>query len=114
MIRRPRVKDPKHLEWIRTLECVICGDNTSIEAAHIRHADPVYLKREVGMGEKPDDCWVTPLCGRHHREQHAAGDEKLWWYARCLHAVHMALLFHKHSGNTEMVPQIIKAARMKW
>jgi hypothetical protein len=114
MIRRPRVKDPKHLNWIRTLDCAICDDNTSTEAAHIRYADSAYLKRAVGKGEKPNDEWVIPLCGRHHRAQHAAGDERMWWFTHCLHPVHMASLLHKHSGDTELVPLIIKAARMKW
>jgi hypothetical protein len=75
--REPRQKDEKHLAYIRTLPCCICGDNTSTEAAHIRTAAPG--KRHTGMAEKSSDKWAVPLCSRHHREQHNFGNEMEWW-----------------------------------
>lgn len=77
--REPRVKDEKHLRFIRSLPCCICGDNTSTEAAHLRVGSIGHGKPHTGMAEKPSDRWVLPLCNRHHREQHATGDELKFW-----------------------------------
>lgn len=68
--RQPRVKDAKHLNYIRSLPCCICGEDTTVEAAHIRSACIEYGKLHTGMAEKPDDRWTVPLCGKHHRIQH--------------------------------------------
>jgi len=76
--RQPRIKNTKYLDWVRTLECCICGDNTSTEAAHIRTANLELGKDDFGWG-RPSDIWVTPLCGKHHREQHEMGDEMKFW-----------------------------------
>jgi hypothetical protein len=80
--RQPRVKSPKHLEYIRSLCCCICGDNTSTEAAHIRTASLEHGKEHTGMAEKASDKWAVPLCGKHHREQHAFEHGELAWW-RC-------------------------------
>ena len=58
---------------------MICGDNTSSEAAHIRTSNLDFGKEHTGMAQKPDDKWTVSLCGKHHREQHAAGNEIAWW-----------------------------------
>lgn len=76
--RQPRKKNPKHLEFIRTLPCCICKDNTTTEAAHIRMAHRGWGKSYTGMAEKPDDNWTVPLCGKHHREQHSMGEAAFW------------------------------------
>ncbi len=39
----------------------------------------MYGKRFVGMAEKPDDRWSTPLCRTCHTAQHDFGDERQWW-----------------------------------
>jgi len=77
--RDPRQHDKRRLDFIRSLPCCICGDNTSTEAAHIRAGSINHDKRSTGMQEKPSDRWTVPLCGEHHREQHAAGNEIAWW-----------------------------------
>lgn len=76
--RRPRQHDGRHLAFIRQLPCIVCGDNTSTEAAHIRMADRTIGKRQTGKGEKPDDMYVLPFCGRHHRLQSEKGEP--WFY----------------------------------
>jgi hypothetical protein len=76
--RMPREKDNKHLDYIRSLPCCICDDNTTTEAAHIRTSNLELGKDDFGWG-RPSDKWVTPLCGAHHREQHAMGDEMAFW-----------------------------------
>jgi hypothetical protein len=68
-ILEPRVREEKHLVFIRSCPC------TSTEAALIRMGSITHNKPHTGAGEKPSDKWTLPLCGRHHREQHAFGDE---------------------------------------
>ena len=76
--RQPRERNEKHLDYIRSLPCCICG-GIDTEAAHIRVGSPDHGKRSTGMAEMPDDKWTVPLCNRHHRAQHDAGNELKWW-----------------------------------
>ena len=75
--RQPREKDAKHLDFIRSLPCCICG-RIDTEAAHIRTASLAHGKRETGRAEKPSDKWALPLCNEHHREQHTMNEMKFW------------------------------------
>jgi hypothetical protein len=77
--KEPRIKNERHLRYIRSLPCCICG-GIDTEATHLRVGSINHDKRETGMAEKPSDKWTLPLCNWHHREQHACGDElKFWW-----------------------------------
>ena len=105
-----RAKSPKHLNFIRSLPCVICQDNTAIEAAHIRYADRRAAKPITGFGIKPDDCWTLPLCGKHHRAQHA-GSERIFWTQSLVDPIFLALALYRVSGDHETGEQIIRAAR---
>lgn len=80
--RQPRQRDEKHLDFIRSLPCCICGDNTSTEAAHIRSGSINHGKNHTGMQEKSSDKWALPLCNRHHAEQHSFGNELKWWASK--------------------------------
>jgi hypothetical protein len=75
--RLPRVKDSKHLDFIRSQPCCICGDNTTTEAAHIRTSNLALGKDDFGWG-RPSDKWVLPLCNSHHRLQHTMNEMKFW------------------------------------
>ena len=75
--REPRQKDARHLDFIRSLPCCICGDNTTTEAAHLRTSKIELGKDDHGWG-RPSDKWVLPLCGRHHREQHMMNEMAFW------------------------------------
>lgn len=75
--REPRERDDKHLVYIRSLPCCICG-GIDTEAAHIRTSAPELGKRPSGMAEKPSDKWAVPLCNRHHREQHSMNEMEFW------------------------------------
>jgi hypothetical protein len=81
--RQPREKNAKHLDYIRSLPCCICG-GIDTEAAHIRTASLEHGKLHTGMAEKPSDKWAVPLCNRHHREQHDFGNELKWWASKGL------------------------------
>lgn len=76
--RQPRQRDQKRLEFIRSLPCCICGDNTSTEAAHLRIGSIGHGKPNIGMAEKPGDAWTLPLCNKHHREQHQMAELRFW------------------------------------
>lgn len=76
--REPRQRDNKRLEWLRLQPCVICGDNTSSEAAHIRTGCIEIGKSHTGMAQKPDDKWTVSLCSLHHREQHSMNEMAFW------------------------------------
>ncbi len=88
--REPRQKDNKHLDFIRSLPCCICG-GINTEAAHIRVGSINHGKRETGMSEKPSDKWTVPLCNEHHREQHDAGNELVWWASKGIDPFMLAL-----------------------
>ncbi len=51
-------RDPKYLNWIRTLPCLVCGSAWRIEASHTG---------PHGMAQKSSDRSCIPLCSRHHR-----------------------------------------------
>ena len=76
--REPRQHDKRHLDFIRSLPCCICGDNTSTEAAHIRMGSTEHGKRSAGLQEKSSDKWTVPLCAKHHREQHSMNEFAFW------------------------------------
>lgn len=76
--REPRQKDARHLDFIRSLPCCICKDDTSTEAAHIRTGSLAHGKNPTGMQEKASDKWALPLCNKHHREQHTMNELEFW------------------------------------
>lgn len=106
--RAPRIHDTDHLALIRQLPCLVCGDNTSTQAAHIRYADRSIAKPMSGMGRKSDDHFVVPLCGTHHDQQHDHGDERGWWKDVGIDPVKVAMAM-KLAGNYEACVRIIAA-----
>ncbi|HZS57591.1 MAG TPA: DUF968 domain-containing protein [Bryobacteraceae bacterium] len=109
----PRVRSQKHLSFIRELPCCICGNGTTVEAAHIRFTDLRAAKNNPGIGAKPSDTFVCPLCNTHHREQHAYGDEKKWWAQYGIDPIFVSLALWHASGDHEAGLQIIGAAQLK-
>jgi len=116
--RRPRERDNKHLAWIRTLHCCICG-MPGPDPAHIRSASAVHGKRETGGAEKPSDKWTVPACRTHHDEQHAAFErggataELTWWASKGIDVFGLALSLYAHSGDDELAESILNANRPK-
>lgn len=112
--RRPRERNEGHLKFLRTLRCCICGA-PGPDPAHIRAASPIHGKREIGGGERPSDKWCTPLCRRHHDEQHAAaergniGAELTWWAGKNIDPFGLALALYDASGDDEIADAIIQA-----
>lgn len=110
MQRLPRRKIESHLGYLRSLNCLVCGDNTSTEAAHLRFSDARIVKFNAGVGAKADDFFCVPLCGAHHREQHAMGDERKFWKRYGIDAVLYALRLWSCTGNHELGCQVVAAA----
>ena len=107
-MKHPRKKSPTHLDFIRALPCVICKDNTSVEAAHVRMGARWAGKRDTGMGEKPDDAWTLPLCGKHHREQHDRNEAAFWESKLRQSPIFLCLVLWKLSGDIETGEQVIR------
>ena len=108
-----RQRDEKHLAFIRTLPCLICRDNTSTEAAHVRMSDARIAKPITGNSIKPDDKYVLPLCGDCHRGpqgQHSMG-ERRFWQERGIDAVLICLALDSVSGDAEEAERIIDAVQ---
>jgi hypothetical protein len=80
--RDPRQRDDLHLAYIRNLPCCICGSSRDVEAAHLRMRLP-EIGKDTGLGEKPHDSFVTPLCAYHHRTgilaQHKISEDRFWF-----------------------------------
>jgi len=106
--RQPRQRDEAHLNFVRSLPCLICLDDTSTEAAHIRYAEPRAGKRWVGGQEKPDDAFAVPLCGKHHREQHTRREVE-WWQWQGIDPIKVSLALFRVSGDHERGAQIVAA-----
>lgn len=103
-----RIKSKDHLAFIRTLPCIVCFDNTSTEACHVRMADARIGKPITGMGIKPDDKYTLPMCGAHHRKQHQM-NEGDFWFAQKIDPVLMSLAIYSVSGDAEAAERIIYA-----
>lgn len=78
--RPARDENAKHLTAVRQCQCVSCGSERSIEAAHVRMS--VAGRPNPGIGRKPDDKYTLPLCAGCHRTsptaQHEVGEIKFW------------------------------------
>ena len=70
MILREKIRSRKHLMYIADKPCLICG-GIDVQAAHIRYTG-------AGMGLKPCDSYVVPLCIEHHQEQHSMNERMFW------------------------------------
>lgn len=108
--KQPRIKDEHHLDFIRSLPCVCCGNDISTEAAHLRAANLEYGKRYTGKGEKPSDKWTLPLCGECHRKQHT-GNEEAFWKAQEINPWVLAMSLYVNSGDREAASYIIGRQR---
>jgi len=108
--KRPRIENRNHLAFIRKLPCVVCLTRRNVEAAHVRMGNPLYGKRQAGMGEKPNDAFTLPLCAAHHDEQHSM-NEAAFWMELSIDPLQLALSLFGSSGDEESAEQIIRVHR---
>lgn len=109
MKRNPRQHDEAHLAFIRQLPCLITGENTTVEACHIRFSDARIAKVNAGVGAKPHDMFTVPLSGAVHRQQHSRG-ERQFWQQIGIDPVLYALALYAVSGDHERGCQIVASA----
>ncbi len=107
--RMPREKLDRHLNFIRGLPCLVCGNNIQTEACHVRMSDARIAKVNAGVGQKPDDFFCVPLCGEHHREQHT-GSEPRFWQKHGVDPILYALRLWSVTDNHEMGCDVVAAA----
>jgi hypothetical protein len=107
MGRAPRQRDEKHLAAIRACPCVVCFIIPCGEASHVRMTR--QGKPIAGIGNKPDDLWVLPLCPDHHREQHKVG-EREFWEAFDIDPIRLAAKLHEQSPDIEAMKLVCYAA----
>jgi hypothetical protein len=91
------LRSSSHLAFVRRLPCLGCGvppQDAPIQAAHLR-----FRGGDGGMGLKPSDNQVVPLCATCHHIQHTKGEPAFWAAApvRDPHAIAHAL--YQNSGN---------------
>ena len=106
--KRARIKSETHEDFVRSLPCVVCGDNTTTEAAHISYADMRYGKFGRGKGQKEESIWVVPLCGRHHHVQHEIG-ERIFWADHGIDPCRVAAALYIRTQDYQTALQIIDA-----
>ena len=70
-----KIRDRAYLDSFKGRPCMICGATDTTVAAHIRKGG------DGGMGLKPSDNLVMPLCYAHHMEQSRA--EESFWRKYC-------------------------------
>jgi hypothetical protein len=108
--KRPRIRDGRHLAFIASLPSVINGFY-GCDAAHIRMGNPSWGKRETGGAEKAGDMWTVPLTRSQHDEQHACGDERVYWANVKIDPFKVAAALWIHSGDIETCEIILREAR---
>ena len=108
-MRNPRQHNAKHLDFVRSLPCLLCMGNVSTEAAHVRFSCLPAAKRPTGMGEKPHDRWTVPLCQHCHAAQHMS-NERDFWAGTGIDPIFTAMALWGVTGDHEAGLQIVSSA----
>lgn len=105
--KHARVKSRKHRMFIASLQCV-CGTQGRTQAAHVRK------NNGGGMGFKPDDSHIVPLCCSGlgwtgcHDKQGAQGEEAFWErYGGTERATELAKELYSNTGDVERALELI-------
>ncbi len=99
-----------HIAFVQMLPCLVTGHEGGVDAAHIRYGDPRCAKPHPGIGEKPSDMWVIPLCRMEHTKQHSM-NERAYWESVGIDPVFYALALWAFSGDYQTCCEIVAAAR---
>ncbi len=88
-----RIRCKEHLRYVAQQPCIICGRSPS-HAHHIRFA------QSNGLGLKVSDEFTVPLCAIHHQQNHATGNERLWWQEHKIDPIPVAERLWRESRAT--------------
>lgn len=106
--KQGRLTDTAHLAFVRRLPCTVCCAEGGVDAAHIRFGDLAREKPPAGMGMKPDDKWVVPMCRECHRTQHQQNERAFW--AKCgIDALELAECLYECTGDEAKARALIAA-----
>lgn len=106
--KQGRITDTAHLAFVRRLPCTVCCAEGGVDAAHIRFGDLARDKPPAGMGMKPDDKWVLPMCRECHRTQHQQNERAFW--AKCgIDALELAECLYECTGDEAKARALIAA-----
>lgn len=108
--KRQRVGGKDHLEFIRSLPCLVTGLTEGVQAAHVSYPEPRYGKFGRGLGRKEEDCWAVPLHHTSHAHQHRQ-NEREYWKARNIDPCVIALALWRCSGDYETALIVLQHAR---
>jgi len=101
------MRSAKHLRFIRSLPCLVCGTDQAVDACHVRYSDAAAGKVNPGLGAKPGDEWTIPMCRYHHTAQHK-GSETGFWKNLGLDPLPIAQDLFRHTGDALMGESIIR------
>ena len=115
-------KNQKHLKFIDTLPCCVCGRRFGITHHHLLRVAPSYLPiaegevdflipkvKSKGLGTKSDDRFTLPVCPRCHAVAHAAGNDKAFFVKNGIGCPEEFCLFlWENSGSEEKAGDLIK------
>ena len=94
MLKQPRIRDKKHLMFLRELPCAFCKAPPPSEASHIR------LFSNSGVGIKPADNRALCACHACHAESHRIGERK--FYGENIGAdIKLAERLYERTGQTD-------------
>lgn len=108
-----RIRDDKHLKFLRRLPCLVSGQTGNIDAAHIRYGDPKFGKPGTPMARKPDDKWCVPLNHMIHLYDQHRNNERQWWIEKGIDVLQVAIDLYAISGDLDAGRRIIMDARMR-
>jgi hypothetical protein len=103
--KRVKIRDRKHLDFVKTLPCCVTLIEGETEPAHIR------LGTDGGTGLKPSDNCVVPLHFSEHRRQHEG--ERTYWGDRLEAAKELANAIFYHTGRHDECLKLIHRFQKK-
>ena len=112
----------KHLQFIDSLPCIVCGKTNESTHHHLLRVSMEYLTptketeglmfpkvKSKGMGTKSDDRFCLPVCYRCHHEAHMKGNDKKYFQEKGISKPEeLALAFFKYSGQYEKAMELVK------
>ena len=112
----------KHLQFIDSLPCIVCGTTNEITHHHLLRVGREYLTptketeglmfpkvKSKGMGTKSDDRFCLPVCPKCHAKAHRYGNDKEFFIREGISKPEeLALAFFKYSGQYEKAMDLVK------